>query len=477
MARTKIGALAQELTDMNPWWRSAAWAAGDQDLRAVRGSGLGYESDCLRDLVPGGLYVLRGPRRVGKTVAAKQAIARLIDSGVPGTAIVRTAADGWAASDLRSVIQNVALPRPPDGTRRWWFIDEVTGVSGDWASAIKWLRDNHPPFAEATVIVTGSNAPKLTEAIGLWAGRRGGVSNTDRTLLPIGFRSFADLVLDEPPLELPRLTLAGLRTPIAADAYASAVPWLADLVRTWDLYLGYGGFPVAVAAARRGVQIPRAFVDDIFNVVFKDAFRESASSETAATDMFARLMEGMSNPVNLRSIGEDSGMQSHHTVARHINWLTNGYLAWSCPQKLETAWVPLPKAQAKVYAIDPIVARFPHLRRPQRTDVDPTILHEMMLGVAIRRAAVAEGAEWEGDEFLFYHRTPARKEIDFVSDLLGGAALEGKFIEDGTWRSEAATVEASIWRGILVTRNVLDTDDAERAWAVPGGILGYLLDT
>jgi predicted AAA+ superfamily ATPase len=255
------------------------------------------------------------------------------------------------------------------------------------------------------------------------------------------------------------------------------VPWLADLVRTWDLYLAYGGFPVATAAARRGVPIPRAFVDDIFNVVFKDAFSDSASSETSMTGMFARLMEGMSNPVNLRSIAEDSGMQSHHTVARHINWLTNGYLAWSCPQKAETAWVSMPKAQAKVYATDPIVARFPHLRRPLRPDVDPTALHEMMLGVVLRRAAGAEGAEWEGDEFLFYHRTPARKEIDFVSDLFGGAAIEGKYIEGGAWRREAATVDGSTWRGILATRNVLDTDDADGAWAVPGGILGYLVDT
>ncbi len=42
--------------------------------------------------------------------------------------------------------------------------------------------------------------------------------------------------------------------------------------------------------------------------------------------MFARLMERMGSPVNLRSIGEDAGMQSHHTVARHIDWLTHPHL-------------------------------------------------------------------------------------------------------------------------------------------------------
>jgi hypothetical protein len=50
------------------------------------------------------------------------------------------AADGWLASDLRTLVQNVALPPAPAGTGRWWFIDEVTAVKGDWATQIKWLR-------------------------------------------------------------------------------------------------------------------------------------------------------------------------------------------------------------------------------------------------------------------------------------------------------------------------------------------------
>jgi hypothetical protein len=72
--------------------------------------------------------------------------------------------------------------------------------------------------------------------------------------------------------------------------------------------------------------------------------------------------------------------------------------------------------KGRVYAVGdaacgPLCARAAALRPWVQT-----VLHEMMLGVAIRRAAMA---------------------------------------------------------GILVTRNVLDTDNADRVWAVPGGILGY----
>jgi len=448
----------------------------DPDLRQARNSGLTYEAGSLRDLTAGGLYVLRGPRRVGKTVASKQAIARLTAASVPGLSIVRIAVDGWSTNDLRTVIQNVTLPRIGDDTRRWWFIDEITSVSGDWAATVKWLRDNHGPFRDATVVVTGSNASKLTEAIGLWAGRRGGASDVDRTMLPIGFRTFVDLLLPDAPQHVARLPLADIHTRVAFDAYHELLPWLADLSRMWDRYTSYGGFPVAVAAARRGEPIPDGFVDDIFNVIFKDVFRDSQASETATTDLFARVIEGMSNPANLREIGEAVDM-SHQTVGRHIAYLSNSYLAWACPQKDDRAWLPLPKSQAKIYAVDPLVARLPHLRRRARADVDPTILSEMMLGVAVRRAATDLGHSWSGDEFLFYHRTPARKEIDFVSHLLGGAAIEGKFIEDGTWKSDAATVDASEWKGLLATRNMLDTSEPEKAWAVPSGVLAYLIDT
>jgi uncharacterized protein len=473
--RTHRGQLTTAVADLNPWWRGSDWRSRDPDLAAARGSGLGYETPALSDLHPGGLYVLRGPRRVGKTVATKQRIDALIEGGTPALSIVRLAVDGWSARDLRTVVQNIPLPRLSESTRRWWFLDEVTGIVDDWATVIKWLRDNVTEFRDATVIVTGSSADKLTTAIGQWAGRRGDVAQRDRTLLPIGFRTFVHLLLPEPPAHVPRLPLADLHTSVADDAYRALLPWLGDLARLWDLYLMYGGFPVAVAAAKRGVPIPPGFLDDVFDVIYRDAFADSRLSRTSAMTLVARVMEGMGSPINHVKVATDAEVTSP-TATRHVNYLRDGYLAWSCPQKVDGSWLALPKAQPKVYAIDPVVARLPFLRNGERPDIDPTVINEMMLGVALRRAALAAGQECGSDEFLFYHRTPSRKEIDFVSSLLGGAAIEGKFTS-GSWRREAATVEASPWRGILATVDVLETDDTSAAWAVPAGILAYLVDT
>lgn len=460
---------------MNPWWRSPGWAEADHDLREVRDSGLGYRSTCLDDLRPGGLYLLRGPRRVGKTVSVKQAIQSLLASGVPPLAIVRFAADGWLASDLRTLVQNVALPPAPEGTGRWWFIDEVTAVKGDWATQVKWLRDNDPAFGTATVVLTGSNAESLTSASGTLAGRRGRVSDTDLTLLPMGFRTFAELLRPELSA-LPGLAVGRLHSKEASQAYSMALPWLDDLVRLWEVYLQYGGFPASVAAARQAQPIPGWFIDDLFAVLFRDAFASSRLSESQTSALVARLWAGMGSPVNTSRIGADVDV-SHDAVARHIGYLRDSYLLWSCPQTADGAYIRRDRTPEKLYAIDPVIARLSHLRNRARPDVDTTILTEMQIGLALRRATFASGWPWTADEVIFYHRTKSRKEIDFVGEPLAGTAVEGKYTETGRWRGEAATVTASDWAGLLTTRNVLDCGDPTDPWAVPAGILAALVDT
>lgn len=184
----------------------------------------------------------------------------------------------------------------------------------------------------------------------------------------------------------------------------------------------------------------------------------------------------MASPANLTSIGEDIG-ERFDVVSRHVSYLRDAYLLWSCPQRQEAVWLPRRGAQDKLYAIAPLVARLPYLRNSNRTDIDPTVLTEMQVGAAIRRAAIRDEPSPLDDDFLFHVRTAARKEIDFVSELLSGTAIEGKYCETNRWRSEAAMIKASNWDGILCTRNVLDVAERGAAWAVPEGVLAYLIDT
>jgi predicted AAA+ superfamily ATPase len=325
-------------------------------------------------------------------------------------------------------------------------------------------------------VLTGSNATALTEAGGALAGRRGGGKRLDRSLLPMGFRTFAQTILGAGAPDAPALPVGDLHSPSASDAYHGALPWLDPLVEVWELYLLYGGFPRSVAAARAGHPIPAAFVDDLFNVVSADAFKASRLASVTEMALLERLWSMIASPANLSSVAQDIGT-SHDIVARHVGYLRDAFLLWRCPQRADAGWLPRDRAQDKLYAIDPLIARLSHLRNPARPDIDPTALTEMQIGLALRRRVLAERPDAGNDEFLFHVRTPTRKEIDFVAEDLGSVAIEGKYVEGGNWRSEAATVTASSWDGILVTRNVLETAPGSSASAVPAGILGFLLDT
>jgi uncharacterized protein len=472
---TKIGQIAVELASQNPWWRDTRWHANDRDLGDVRRTGLAYDAEPLDDLVTGGLYILRGPRRVGKTVAVKQQIRRLIDSGVPARSIVRIAADGWAAKDLRTMVQNAALPRVAENQSRYWFIDEISAVSGDWAQQIKWLRDNDDAFRDATVVLTGSNASSLTAAAGALAGRRGRGSSLDRTLLPIGFRTFTTLTRPDVAPAVEQLAVSDLRSSTGRNTYLELMPWIGELTATWEQYIRYGGFPIAVAAAARGDEVPEWFLDDVFQIISGDAFKHSRLGSSAVMALLDRLWESLSTPVNLASVGADVGVSSE-IVHRHVDYLRDAFLLWRCPQRTERGWIAKERAQDKLYAIDPVVARLAHLRNVARPDIDPTVLTEMQIGSALRRAIVRSYPMAAHDEYVFFARTPTRKEIDFISSNLIGVAIEVKYSDDGRWRGEAATVIASEWDGIVATRNVLDLN-ADDAWAVPAGVLAYAIDS
>jgi predicted AAA+ superfamily ATPase len=472
---TKIRLMAQELARQNSWWRDKSWASTDPDLTESAASGLNYRTRVLDQLEPGCLYLLRGPRRAGKTVAVKQQIESLIGAGTPPQCIIRVDVDGWSDKDIRTVVQNTSLPPVPTGHQRIWFFDEISSVSGNWDQHIRWLRGNDPDFRASVVVLTGSNASALTAAAGTLAGRRGGGSNLDRALFPMGFATFVSLVGKGVTPPESSIETSDLHSAKGRDIYNGLVPWLDDLVRLWELYLNYGGFPRSVAAAASGLPIPQPFVDDLFNVISGDAFKNSRLSTSAEMALIERLWSSMASPANLTEVGRDIDV-SHELVRRHVSYLEDSYLLWRCPQRQDDQWLPRDKAQDKIYAIDPIVARLAHLRNPARVDIDPTVLTEMQIGMALRRSIVRADPTALNDEFLFYERTPTRKEIDFVARALSGAAVEGKYVEDGKWHGEVVTVNASAWKGILATRNVLDMD-TDPSWAVPASFLAYSLDT
>jgi uncharacterized protein len=468
----KVGEIQLQLAATNRWWRSADWQHDDPDLRAASRAPFNYRSGSLRNLAPGALYVLRGPRRAGKSTEVKYAIADLLATGVPPRNIIHATVDGWRAGDLRTLVTGAAATFLAGVTgMRYWFIDEISSVLGDWPVTIKNLRDTDSGFAADTVVLTGSSAARLHEVRKALAGRRGAAEHSDRTLLPMRFTDVVaaagvelPAITPLPPGELADADLAGL--------ISSLLPFLADIVPLWEAYLRVGGFPQAVSSWRTSGDVDAAFTQAMWDVVYGDAITGARFSAPQTATLLSRLSRGLCSPLNVSDLAREVDT-SFDTTKERLADLAESFLTWPCHR--EQGLRPKLNAQTKWYFTDPVLARLASLRGYGH-EPDLTQLSQQQLGLALLRSldATAVGAVADHDELL-YRRNSTGSEIDFVGRRLGGVAVESKYVDDDRWGRTAQIFRSSPWRGIVASRSVTQWEDTLSV--IPTCLLVLLLGT
>ena len=463
--------LARQLTAGNAWWRTPqGWELDDPDLKTLRGSRLSYTPNPLADIAAPGLYVLRGPRRVGKSVELKRMIGRLLGDGVEPRRIVHCACDGLTAGDLRR-LQRVAreqLTRSADEPR-YWLLDEITAVRG-WPDAVKWLRDN-TAMAEDCVVLTGSSGRDLEEARKALAGRRGGAVDSDRLLMPMSFRSFCAALGAELP-DVPTVRPRDFLSKEAEDAADGLLPWLDRIVSLWEVYTRVGGFPQAVAGYLDSGDVDSAFVNDLWDVIHGDALRRENFSATQSMRLLRRLTRNLASPVNMTALAEDIGVGSHSTASRRVKDLIDSYCAWPCHRRGD-GQLPNLAAQEKIYFVDPLLARLSHLRADQ-PEPDASQVSEQQIGLALTLSlATGDPGRYADFSAVMYAKSATGREVDFCGRPLGQVAFEAKYTDRSLGR-ETQTMRAMFGgRGILATRAKVDRVDGIRA--LPAGFVALLL--
>ncbi len=444
----------------------------DPDLRRVRHAGFDYAAGVLAKLDPGGLYTLRGPRRVGKTVEVKKTVQRLIEDGTDPRLVLYMAADGLDAHDLRTLVEAANVVTPAVG-RRTWFIDEVTAISDGWPAEVKWLRDNDSRFSMDTVVLTESSASDLGESIDALAGRRGRgrgkILDADRVLLPMSFRDFlrATVGADRLPADTRPFPPEELGSEEFDHRAMEIAPWLDTLAAGWDAYMRIGGFPPAVDSHIKGVDDER-FRQDLLNLLHGEALRRTRWSKSQTDFFVRRLAKGIGSPANWSQIAADIGGKAG-LVRRRVAALQDEFVVWTCHR--EDRLRPRRRAQAKVYFTDPVFARL--TQHPEALDAGA--LSEQQLGMTLLRCLTRKDpADFFNFDGVLHHRTRTRKEIDFVGSAFGGAAIESRYVSGDRWRRAIPTLVASRWRGVVATRDAFDVRDPI-AKAVPAGVLAWLL--
>ncbi|MGA2164441.1 MAG: AAA family ATPase [Solirubrobacteraceae bacterium] len=468
----KDAEIGDRLRGRNHWWRSErGWEHEDENLREAARAPFQYRPGVLGDIQAGGLYTLSGPRRVGKSLELRRTITTLIERGVPGRNIIYCSCDGFSLQDLRRTFRvGESITRGVRGTK-WWLIDEVTSIGRGWSSVVKDLRDD-TPLRRDCVVLSGSSSRGLRDATKDLAGRRGpAAGSSDRLLLPIPFRDFCQLaggLVDLP--EIATIRPPELMERHAHDAIAELSFWANDLVDTWELYLRCGGFPRAVRDLLETGDVTPAFIQDLWDVVRGEAIRATSLGDADLLNLLARIAQNLCSPLNASAVAKDVGLGGHHAINDRLNDLVFAFQTWKCHQ-IDAHGRPNTNTQRKVYFVDPLLARIPSARHSAHRPPDPSRLSEQQLGLALLRATAGGQADvFMAASDVMYERT-ATAEIDFAGAALG-VPFESKYVERN-WKGETRALAGRHGRGIVATRNILDTDGP--IWAVPVSTLVWLL--
>ena len=464
----------RQLVSNCSWWRKPrGWELDDPDLRSIRESRLDYEPAVLKDVVPDGLYVLRGPRRVGKSVEVKRAVTRLIDGGVQPRQIIHYACDGLTARELRQV-ERVGRDQATAGVEgpRYWFLNEITAVEG-WPSEIKWLRDN-TAMRQDCVVLTGSSSRDLDEARNELAGRRGGAGRSDRLLLPMSFRSFFGQLHHDSLPRAPVMRAKDFLGRECEEAVFELKPWLDQLASAWEVYCRCGGFPTAVEAQITRGEVSAGFVNDLWDVVAGDALRRSSFNPTQSLVLMLEIGKGLSSFTNMSNLGRKIGVD-HKTAARRVRDLVENYLAWPCHQRGAHGFPKL-DAQSKHYFIDPLLARLAHLRVDRLPEPDTSAISEQQVGLHLtRQGAQGDPGAYAAFSNIMCARNAARKEVDFVGPALGGLGFEGKYSDTGLEKESATLRSICSGQGVMASRTLIGRASRGDVQFIPSSFVAYLL--
>ncbi|MBN1553251.1 MAG: ATP-binding protein [Phycisphaerae bacterium] len=166
--------LARNITSTNPWW------AGEEAVRPPEFKRWPFQR--MLRLLKNGMTpatVLRGPRRVGKTVLLQQAVQYLLSEGVENRRILYVSFDElptlqgiqepvlaitrWFEKQILKESFNASANR---GRPAFLFLDEVQNLDA-WAPQVKNLVDNHSVRA----LITGSSSLRIEAGRDSLAGR------------------------------------------------------------------------------------------------------------------------------------------------------------------------------------------------------------------------------------------------------------------------------------------------------------------
>ena len=304
--------IERRIRAQNPWWDAPHEIPSDKFGLPKRAYfELLYPH--VIEVEPRRALVLMGPRRVGKTVMLFQAIAAMIESGIPPNNIcyVDLQVPLYNRRSIESLLQcGQRVSNCDNGGTFYMFVDEIQYLP-NWEMHLKNAVDEFG--SNVKFIVSGSAAAALK----LKSDESGAGRFTDFFLPPVTFYEFLTLT-DRDQVKVTRkpngtVNISWDNTELLNAAFID--------------YLNYGGYPEALFSAAVRANAARYIGSDIIEkVLLKDLPSLYGIHDVQELNsLFNVLAYNTSNEVSLDSLSKTSGV-AKNTIKKYITYLESAFL-------------------------------------------------------------------------------------------------------------------------------------------------------
>lgn len=431
------------LSIYNPWWDLSKNASEIKSkiLKNYEQASFKRNYSGFFDFESNGLYILRGPRQIGKSTLLKTAISKLIEKGERRSILYIPLDTIKDFRVLRDILLDF-LKFSKSEKKRYIFLDEISMVE-NWQKAIKELRDN-TDFADDLFVLTGSSTWDIKRASERLPGRKGNVKS-DVLLLPMMFSEFFENIEKKksPKYDVNEIISLGKDEEYELKLISK------DAEILFEQYFNSGGIPAVIEAAlSRGGGLENHF-DTLWDILLGDIERQGLS-RSKLLDVLRFTSSRLSQRFSWKSAASEIEMDTK-TFQKYINALAYNFMCMVLKFLDKDTLVPRERKQKKVYFYD--VSLLYTLRQKLGITNDKPSLIENIVGTHLLYR-YGKNLENGLTDFLGvgYWYSKGGKEIDF---LVNGLPIELKY-QNKINANDLRTIKRVFGKGIVLSKKTFD---------------------
>lgn len=346
-----------DLLSFNPWWEKKEAIESDPDIEKFRKEKIKYfpEFD-----IKNGIYVIRGPRQVGKTTLVKLKIKELLEKNEPKNIFFYSFELSRKPEDIHNKIMEYLETVAQKG-KKYMFLDETTTIP-EWSRAVKLLVDKGDIGTDDCVLVTGSSSIDLRKGAERLPGR--GIEGKEFFYLPCSFRCYLKLK----GIEIPSKNILNQK-----EFYKSAKKNIAKIItlnKEFFNYLSDGGFLYSINHGKDELTLEK------YARWLEGDFVKWGKNPLVVKEILQAIIKKKCSQFSYHSIAKESSVSSHNTIIDYLDMLDEELFLKTInktllPFKIER------KKEKKAFFMDPLLIavaeRWADQRLPEACKVEQTV--------------------------------------------------------------------------------------------------------